>query len=87
MKYIYYSIFILIILQSCSPSLTQYQTASTLVKIRVHIFLNRKCTNPEEAIFSYRHQKGVSEITDIGLGFGVNHHIYVGVGLNLKQLN
>lgn len=85
MKYIYYSIFILIILQSCSPSLTQYQTASTLGENKSsHILATEIATNPEEAIFSYRYQKGVSEVTDIGLGFGVSHHSHVGVGLNLK---
>ena len=77
--------FILIILQSCSPSLTQYQTASTLGENkRIHSLATEIATNPEEGIISYRYQKGVAENTDIGLGFGISHHSHVGVGLNLK---
>tara|TARA_B100001287_G_scaffold254930_1_gene238696 strand:+ start:740 stop:1300 length:561 start_codon:yes stop_codon:yes gene_type:complete len=85
MKNIFYSIFTLIILQSCSPSLTQYQTASTLGENkRSHSLATEIATNPEEGIISYRYQKGVAENTDIGLGFGISHHGHVGVGLNLK---
>ena len=85
MKNIFYSIFILIVLQSCSPSLTQYQTASTLGENkRSHSLATEIATNPEEGIISYRYQKGVTENTDIGLGFGISHLSHVGVGLNLK---
>tara|TARA_Y100001968_G_scaffold302724_1_gene316281 strand:- start:150 stop:395 length:246 start_codon:yes stop_codon:yes gene_type:complete len=61
---------ILLILQSCAPSLTQYQTASTLGENQNSHTLAVE-GGAEEAILSYRFLRGINEDTDFGLGFEV----------------
>lgn len=75
---------ILLILQSCAPSLTQYQTASTLGENQNSHTLAVE-GGGEEAILSYRFLRGINEDTDFGLGFGISHYGHVGVGLNVKK--
>ena len=74
----------MIILQSCSPSLTQYQTASTLGENKSSHILATEIAQTLNIYFLLSSER-CFEITDIGLGFGVSHHAHVGVGLNLKQ--
>ena len=84
MKSLFNLFSILLILQSCAPSLTQYQTASTLGENQKSYTLAVE-GGSEEAILSYRFLRGINKDTDFGLGFGINHYRHVGVGLNVKK--
>ena len=69
MKNLFNLISILVILQSCAPSLTQYQTASTLGENKnSHTLAIEGDFASEEAILSYRFLRGTNEKTDLGLG-------------------
>ena len=83
MKNLFNLISILVILQSCAPSLTQYQTASTLGENKNSYTLAVE-GGSEEAILSYRFLRGINEDTDFGLGFGISHYGHLGVGVNVK---
>ena len=86
MKNLFNLISILVILQSCAPSLTQYQTASTLGENKnSHTLAIEGDFASEEAILSYRFLHGTNEKTDLGLGLGISNYRHIGVGINLKK--
>ena len=81
---------IVIILQSCAPSLSQYQTAATLGEgnnsnsiILEHTFEN--LSNPIDLSVGYMHTNGVSNDLDLGFGFGLNNHLNIAGGFHVKR--
>ncbi len=86
MKNLFNLFLILLILQSCAPSLTQYQTASTLGENKTSYTLAVEADIiHEEAILSYRFIRGINEDTDFGIGFGISNYSHIGVGINVKK--
>ena len=81
---------IAIILQSCAPSLSQYQTAATLGEgnksntiILEHTGEN--LVNPIDLSVGYMHTNGVSNDLDFGFGFGLNNHLNIAGGFHVKR--
>ena len=81
---------IAIILQSCAPSLSQYQTAATLGEgnksntiILEHTF--EEPGNPIDISIGYMHTNGVINDLDFGFGFGLNNHLNIAGGFHVKR--
>ena len=81
---------IAIILQSCAPSLSQYQTAATLGEgnksntiILEHTGEN--LVNLIDLSVGYMHTNGVSNDLDFGFGFGLNNHLNIAGGFHVKR--
>ena len=90
MKKIFYITTVALLMQSCVSSLSQYQTAKTLGQGNNSSTLILQNTSEaqtapnNETIIAYVYSRGISDKTDLSLGFGAARR-GIGVGTSFKR--